>query len=61
MINPNKYIKITGRVVSINHWLGDAVLENGISVDLGRLNMKAVHVGDIVVAEVNFRIVTDRY
>jgi hypothetical protein len=61
MINPNKYIKVVAKVISINHWLGDAQLDNGLTVDIGRNNKLAVHVGDIVKAEVNYRIITDRY
>jgi S1-C subfamily serine protease len=65
VINPNKYIKITGVVVSIDHFLGDAVVKTGsgelVTVDIGRSNKLSVHVGDTVRAVVNYRIVSERY
>jgi hypothetical protein len=61
MINPNKYIKVVAKVVHINHWLGDARLDNGLTVDIGRSNKLAVHVGDTVKAEVNYRIMSESY
>jgi hypothetical protein len=65
MINTNKYFKVTGQVISINHFIGDAVIRlqdgNTITVDVGRLNKRAVHVGDTVKAEINYRIMGERF
>jgi hypothetical protein len=64
MINPNKYTKVTGQVLSINFWLGEAVIQTEygeLVVDIGRNNSLAVHIGDLVRAEINYRIMTERF
>ena len=65
MINPNKYHRIEGVVTTIDHWLGDAeiITKQGVTftVNIGRDNNHAVHIGDTVRAEVCYRIISERY